>query len=176
MAKTAKATEHKTKAQTHAPAQDSSSLESIYSEIEGILKRHAPPFRFQDLGVRNKKSAQITVPKPVVVPGSYGGKPVPVQLAAVILQKGYVGLYLMCIYLNDEAKKKLSPNLMKLLHGKSCFHVKKLDDGLRKDIERRWNWARTFTNSAAGCSGCGERQHSRLDGTLRSFAQKARSG
>jgi hypothetical protein len=134
MAKPAKA-KPKTKAQTKAPAQDGGSLESVYSEIEGILQRHAPPFRFQDLGVRNKKSAHITVPKPVVVPGSYGGKPVPVPLAAVILQKGYVGLYLMCVYMNNEAKKKLSPNLMKLLQGKSCFHVKKLDDGLRDDIE-----------------------------------------
>jgi hypothetical protein len=134
MAKPAKA-KPKTRAQTKAPVQDAGSLEGVYSEIESILKRHAPPFRFEDLGVRNKKSAHITVPKPVVVPGSYGGKPVPVPLAAVILQKGYVGLYLMCVYMNNEAQKKPSPNLMKLLQGKSCFHVKKLDDGLRDDIE-----------------------------------------
>ena len=124
-----------TRPQPKAPPQAISSLDSIYSEIEAILKRHAPPFRFQEVGVQNKKNAQITVPKPVVIPGAYGGKPVPVQLAAVILQKGYVGLYLMCVYVNNEAKKKLSPNLMKLLQGKSCFHVKKLDDGLRADIE-----------------------------------------
>jgi len=138
MANTAKvksATKAQTKGLTKAPAQGGGSLEGVDSEIEGILKRHAPPFLFKDLGVRNKKSAHITVPKPVVVPGSYGGKPVSVPLGAVILQKGYVGLYVMCIYGNPEAKKKLSPNLMKLLKGKSCFHVKKLDDGLRADIE-----------------------------------------
>lgn len=123
------------KAPTKAVKQAAGSLESVYSEIEQILKRHAPPFLFQEVDVQNKKNAQITVPNPVVIPGAYGGKPVPVQLAAVILQKGYVGLYLMCIYMNDEAKKKLSPNLMKLLQGKTCFHVKKLDDGLRSDIE-----------------------------------------
>ena len=134
MAKTAKA-KPKTKAQRMGPAQDGGSLESVYFEIEGILKRHAPPFLFKDLGVRNKKSAHITVPQPVVVPGSYGGKPVSVPLGAVILQKGYVGLYLMCVHMNKEAEKKISPNLMGLLKGKSCFHVKKLDDGLRADIE-----------------------------------------
>lgn len=134
MAKTAKA-KPKIKAQTKRPAQAGNSLESVYSGIEEILKRHAPPFLFKDLGVRNKKSAHITVPRPVVVPGSYGGKPVPVPLAAVILQKGYVGLYLMCVYMNKEAERKISPNLMNLLKGKSCFHVKKLDDGLRVDIE-----------------------------------------
>jgi hypothetical protein len=125
----------KTKASTKGPAQHAGSLESVYSEIEAILKRHAPPFRFEDLGVRKKKSVQLTVPKPVVIPGSYGGKPVPVQLAALILQKGYVGFYLMCVYMNKEAQKKMPPDLMKLLKGKSCFHVKKLDDGLRADIE-----------------------------------------
>ncbi|HKM80159.1 MAG TPA: hypothetical protein VJY15_04265 [Candidatus Acidoferrum sp.] len=130
-----KPTKPDTKAQPMPPAQAATSLETIYSEIEGILKRHAPPFRFEEVGVQNKKNAQITVPKPVVIPGAYGGKPVPVQLAAVILQKGYVGLYLMCIYLNNEEKKKLSPNLMRLLQGKTCFHVKKLDDALRDDIE-----------------------------------------
>ena len=134
MAKTAKA-KPKTKPQAKGPAQGGGSLESVYSEIEGILKRHAPPFLFQDLGVRNKKSAQITVPKPVAVPGAYGGKPVLRPLAAVILQKGYVGFYFMCIYGNDEVRKQLSPAFLKLLKGKSWFHVKKLDDGLRADIE-----------------------------------------
>jgi len=129
------ATKAPAKAVKQAAPQAAISLDSIYSEIEAILKRHAPPFLFQEVGVQNKKNAQITVPRPVVIPGAYGGKPVSVQLAAVILQKGYVGLYLMCVYMNDEAKKKLSPNLMKLLQGKTCFHVKKLDDGLRADIE-----------------------------------------
>ena len=137
MANTAKvkpAAKAQTKGLKKTPVQGCDSLESVYFEIEGILKRHAPPFLFKDLGVRNKKSAHITVPKPVVVPGSYGGKPVSVPLGAVILQKGYVGLYLMCVYMNKEAQTKLSPNLMGLLKGKSCFHVKKLDDGLRADI------------------------------------------
>jgi len=73
------------------------------------------------------------VPKPVAIPGAYGGKPVDLQMAAVIL--GYVGFYLMCIYMNEGTKKKLSPALLKLLKGKTCFHVKTLDDGLRKDIQ-----------------------------------------
>ena len=68
-------------------------------------------------------------------PGAYGGKPVDLQMVAVILQKGYVGFYLMCIYMNDAAKKKRSPELLKRLKGKTCFHLKTLDDGLRKDIE-----------------------------------------
>jgi len=56
-------------------------------------------------------------------------------MAVVILQKGYGGFYLMCIYMNDRAKKKLSPALLKLLKGKTRLQVKTLDDGLQKDIE-----------------------------------------
>ena len=111
------------------------SLERVYVELKKILARHAPPFKLCDLGVRNKLSAQLVVPKPVAIPGAYGGKPVNVQMAAVILQKGYVGFYLMCIYVNGKAKKEISPALLRLLKGKSCFHLKKLDDGLKKDIE-----------------------------------------
>ncbi len=111
------------------------SLKGVYVELEKILARHAPPFTLCDLGVRNKLSAQLVVPKPVAIPGAYGGKPVNVQMAAVILQKGYVGFYLMCIYMNEKTKKAISPALMKLLKGKSCFYIKKLDDGLKKDIE-----------------------------------------
>jgi hypothetical protein len=56
------------------------------------------------------------------------------MMAAVILQKDFVGFYLHYIYMNDELKKQVSPSLLKLLKGKTCFHVKELDDGLRKDI------------------------------------------
>jgi hypothetical protein len=125
----------KTKAKTKKVAAGNESLESVFEHLSAVIAKHAPPFRFEDLGVRGKKSVQIVVPKPVAIPGAYGGKPVPVQLAAVILQKGFVGFYLMCIYMNDSVKKKLSPSLLKLLKGKTCFHVTTLDDALIKDIE-----------------------------------------
>lgn len=112
------------------------SLEAVFDDIVAIMKRHAPPFRTDvQCMVRGKKAFQLTVPKPVAIPGSYGGKPVDLQLAAAILQKDYVGFYLMCIYMSDGAKKKISPALLKLLRGKTCFHIKALDDGLRKDID-----------------------------------------
>ncbi len=124
------------KAKAAKPKAAEDALEGAYHELVTILKRHAPPFRSDlPLVVTNKKAFQLTVPKPVSIPGAYGGKPVDLQMAAAILQKGYVGFYLMCIYMNDAAKKKLSPSLLKLLKGKTCFQVKSLDDGLRKDIQ-----------------------------------------
>lgn len=41
----------------------------------------------------------------------------------------------MPIYVEPGLKKKLSPSLTKLLQGKTCFHIKKLDDDLLKHIE-----------------------------------------
>src|SRR5271169_582744 len=112
------------------------SLEGVYAELVMIMERYAPPFRADAACMSaGKKSFQLTVPKPVAIPGAYGGKAVDLQLAAAILQKDFVGLYLMCIYMNETVKQKLSPALLKLLKGKSCFHLRKLDDGLRKDIE-----------------------------------------
>lgn len=123
------------KAKPAKPKTAEDSLDTVFEELVTILKRHVPPLSTKvPLVVRNKKAFQITVPKPVVVPGSYGGKPVPIQLAAVILQKGYVGLYVMCIYMNPAARDKL-PNLKKLLKGKSCFHLKMLDDVLKREVE-----------------------------------------
>ena len=117
------------KARSRTAAKSGESLETVFYEIKDLLARHAPPFKLQDAGVSNKFSAQLVVPKAVSVPGAYGGKPVDLQMAAVILQKGYVGFYLMCVYLDGKAKAALSPALRKLLRGKTCFHVKALDDG-----------------------------------------------
>jgi hypothetical protein len=36
--------------------------------------------------------------------------------------------------MNDEVRKNPPPSLLKLLKGKTCFHWKKLDERLRKDI------------------------------------------
>jgi hypothetical protein len=112
------------------------SLESVYDEVVAIRKRHAPPFRTDvPCAIPGKKSIQLTVPKAVVVPGSYGGQPIDVAMASAIIQKDFVGFYLMCVYMDEGTVKKLSPALVKLRKGKSCFHLKKLDDGLRKDMD-----------------------------------------
>src|ERR1700740_3250752 len=125
----------RSKTQSRKPAQTGDSLEGGYERLSAMLSRCARPFRIQNLGVQNKKSVQIVVPKPVAIPGAYGGKPVDLQFAAAILQKGYVGFLLMLIYMNEGMKKRLSPALLKLLKGKTCFCLKNIDAELEKDIE-----------------------------------------
>jgi len=106
------------------------SLETIFDSLHQLLSRYAPPLKTKSGTVRGKKDFQLTIPKAVVVPGAYEDKPVEVGLAAIILQKGYVGFYFMPIYIEPALKKKLAPSLTKLLQGKTCFHIKKLDEDL----------------------------------------------
>ena len=123
------------RSKTRTKTKTGESLESIFHELKGMLAQHAPPFKLCEMQMGKKKGVQLVVPKPVVIPGSYAGKPVNAQLAAAIIQKDFVGFYYMCMYMNEEVKKKLSPALLKLLKGKACFHVTALDGGLRRDIE-----------------------------------------
>ncbi|MBE9602516.1 DUF1801 domain-containing protein [Pedobacter sp. MC2016-24] len=58
-----------------------------------------------------------------------------VYFAAVMIHKGHVGFYFMPVYAEPEMKKIFDPALLKLLKGKSCFHIKKLDDTLLSQIE-----------------------------------------
>ena len=59
-----------------------------------------------------------------------------VYFAAAMIHKGHVGFYFMPIYAEPEKMKQIiDPSLLKLLKGKSCFHIKKLDDTLLESIE-----------------------------------------
>ncbi len=53
----------------------------------------------------------------------------------MIIQSKYVGLYYMPIYTDTSLREVFKPELLKLLNGKSCFHIKQLDAGLEKQIE-----------------------------------------
>lgn len=64
-----------------------------------------------------------------------GRKRKEVYFAGLAIQKNYVGFYFMPVYANSEIKQVFAPELLKLLKGKSCFHIKKLDDQLKQQIE-----------------------------------------
>ena len=112
------------------------SLENAFTELHRLFSAQIPPFELggDEQGMfRGKRNFHLVVPKAVVVPGAYG-KPTKLAMASLIMQKGYVGFYFMPVYMNGPLKAKLSPALVKLLKGKTCFHVKKLDAALLTDI------------------------------------------
>ena len=110
-------------------------LEAIFDSLHQLLSRYSPPLKTKSGTVRGKKDFHLTIPKAVVVPGAYENKPAEVGLAAIILQQGYVGFYFMPIYIEPGFKKKLAPSLIRLLQGKTCFHIKTLDDDLLAQIK-----------------------------------------
>lgn len=55
--------------------------------------------------------------------------------AGAIVQKGYVGLYYMPVHTDAEREDLFSSRLLPLLRGKSCFHLRRLDDDLLRQVE-----------------------------------------
>jgi len=55
--------------------------------------------------------------------------------ASALIQKGYVGFYYMPVYGYKKLGEQIHPELMKCLKGKACFHIKKNDENLYKQID-----------------------------------------
>jgi hypothetical protein len=102
-------------------------LVEIYQGLKKILKRYEgklqPKFdldskydlwSFKELEIAGRKRKEV-------------------YFAGLIIQSSYVGFYFMPVYVEREMKDVFEPELLSLLKGKSCFHIKKLD----KDIERQ---------------------------------------
>ena len=67
--------------------------------------------------------------------------------AGLLVQKGYVGFYYFPVYTNTALKQKLSPDLLKCLKGKTCFHIKKNDPDLYGHIKKALDLGHDFYSS-----------------------------
>ena len=105
-----------------------SELIEVYKRLKEILKQYenplTPKFDFDS-------RYDLWSVKDLVIDGR---KRKEVSFAALIIQSNYVGFYFMPIYTNVDLKSVFGPELLKLLKGKSCFHIKKLNDVLEKQI------------------------------------------
>ena len=103
-------------------------LVPIFNKLKGMLKKYEgklkPKFdldskydlwSFKDLEIAGRKRKEV-------------------YFAGLIIQSNYVGFYFMPIYV--DGKLAFGPELMKLLKGKSCFHIKELDNKLEKQIKK----------------------------------------
>jgi hypothetical protein len=54
---------------------------------------------------------------------------------SLLVQKGYVGFYFFPVYVDVSLIKKLHPAFLKNLKGKTCFHIKKGDAEILKQIK-----------------------------------------
>lgn len=104
----------------------------IFEALKALL---VPYFHKREIQAHEATYGQINLVshKPVLINGV---KKEEVWFVSLLIQKGYVGFYFMPIYCLPEVKEMVTEPLLKCLKGKSCFHIKKLDDGLKMDIKK----------------------------------------
>lgn len=92
-------------------------LVEIFKAVKPLLKRYEPPLVARaDLEGRYDLWSE----KDVVLGGK---KRKELAFAALIVQSGYVGFHFVPIYVHEESKASLHPDLLKKLKGKACFHL-----------------------------------------------------
>ena len=111
---------------------ESADLDAIFDRLEASLLGYVPPLAARTGGVTGKRDCQLWSEKAVEVRGRKRDE---VYFAGLILQKGYVGFYFMPVSTHSEQTAVFAPGLLALLKGKSCFHVKRLDDELAGHVD-----------------------------------------
>jgi hypothetical protein len=103
-------------------------LKEIFDEIKPLLAEYEPPMA----AIANYESRyELYTDKAVII---LGRKKPNLAFASLIIQNGYVGFYFMPVYTNGEIKEVFKPELLKLLKGKSCFHIKKMTPEILNQI------------------------------------------
>ncbi len=108
-------------------------VKEIQDTLIGLLKNQQPSLKI------NKETAE-NFEVSGTIPTMQGKKKVDGHYFASVVPKAKdCRLYFFPIYTDTEAFKDISPALRKCLKGKSCFHIKKMDEQLEKDIEAMIN-------------------------------------
>ena len=108
-------------------AQAETDLIAIFRRLKAVLKEYEGELRPK---VDLDSKYDLWSFKDVVV----GGRRKDVYFAGLIIQSRYVGFYYMPVYTDSDLKDLFRPELLKLLKGKSCFHIKALDAELEDQI------------------------------------------
>ena len=103
-------------------------LLTIFQKLKQILKEYANPLKpkfdldskydlwsFKDIEIAGRKRKEV-------------------NFASLIIHSKHVGFYFMPIYSDSDLKEVFEPELLSTLKGKSCFHIKNLDNQLEKQI------------------------------------------
>jgi hypothetical protein len=101
----------------------------IFAELKFILKPFAKTLK---VVVDTNSLYELYSPRQAVVAGKLRES---VYFASIIIQKKFVGFYFMPVYTDPEVKELFQPELLRLLKGKSCFHIKKSDPTIFSQVE-----------------------------------------
>jgi hypothetical protein len=101
-----------------------SEFSQIFEKLSSILKSYSP-----DLIVKADTSDGYSLD------GPYSEKwNKDLFFASAQVKKNYVAFYLMPIYMYPDLLKNISPELKKLMQGKSCFNFKKIETSLFDEL------------------------------------------
>lgn len=104
-------------------------LSDIFATLRKKLTIYQPPLNNKvDLADRY----ELWTEKAILINGR---RHTEMFFAALIIQKNYVGFYLMPLYVEPSFKGCIAPELLKLLKGKTCFHIKVFDNQIFAQIE-----------------------------------------
>ena len=103
----------------------------LFNEMKELLR----PYAKGNYILSGDKPGQYEIyyKKEVEIPGKKFSE---LMFAGLLIQKGYVGFYFFPIYMDEALKKKIAPELLKCLKGKTCFHIKKNDPQLLTQIKQ----------------------------------------
>jgi len=134
MAKATRTTAGKKDPATGIKYSDKSAGQPALLPIFEAIKKRLLPYGKGSITIRGGDGGQIILVsnKPVEIKGKIRPE---LWFAAALVQKGYVGFYFMPASTAAEKQAMFAPELLQCLKGKSCFHIKKLDEKLLKEIK-----------------------------------------
>jgi hypothetical protein len=104
-------------------------LTQVFDTVKRLMKEYEPPFVSK---MDDEAHFDLWSNKEVVIAGKKRDE---VYFAGLVIQKKHVGFYYMPVYTETDLKSVFEPELLSLLKGKSCFHLKKLDPALVDQIK-----------------------------------------
>ncbi|MEZ5017809.1 MAG: hypothetical protein R2800_12200 [Flavipsychrobacter sp.] len=112
-------------------------------EIFNALKKEIKPYQKGNIKPRIDIEGKydLWVEKDVMVMGKPKSE---IYLCGLIIQSNYVGFYFFPVYVEPSMKADLAPDLVKSLKGKSCFHIKKIDDTVLEEVRHAMNVGMEF--------------------------------
>ena len=105
-------------------------INTIKNTLIDLLKVHSDSFK---ISAETEDKFEVCG----TIPTMQGKKKVDgIYFASVIPKPKDVRLYFFPVYTHKEAVGELPENLKKALKGKSCFHIKYMDDELKTNLEK----------------------------------------
>lgn len=106
----------------------SAGLQTTFEAVRAVLLERVPPLAVgRDAGGR----VEVVAPGPLVVAGRRKDQ---LQVAGAAIRARHVAFDFLPVYVEPELRERIAPDLLALLDGKACFHLRAAGEGLLADV------------------------------------------